>query len=162
MPYHPSSEPKSPAGGRCLNFLIADADSRMANLIAGNLRTLGYRVAGVARTGNEAVNMALMGRPDIVIMDINLPPIDGIRAARQLLKYHHIPIVLTGAGSDTQAANRAGEIKAVGFLAKPFTPGQLKAVIQIAVAGCEPVTPKKTRTSAASAGGGQVALGGTK
>jgi response regulator NasT len=108
----------------------------MAELLAANLARLGHRVVGVASNGMEAIELALETRPDVVIMDIQMPVLDGLEAAAQILAQHRIPIVLSTGLSDARTLNRAADLNVISFLVKPFSPAQLKVALHLAIAQC--------------------------
>jgi response regulator NasT len=116
------------------SVLVADDDRTMAELLATNLRRLGHRVVGVAWNGKEAVEMALKTRPDVVIMDIHMPVLDGLEAAGEILASQRIPIVLSTGLADCRTVNRAIDLRVISYLVKPFSPAQLKVAVSMAVA----------------------------
>lgn len=118
------------------SVVIADDDRTMADLLATNLRRLGHKVVGIAANGKEAVDLAFKTRPDVLIMDIHMPVLDGLNAAREILASRHVPIVLSTGMSDTRSLNRAVDLNVISYLVKPFSPAQLKVAIHLAVAQC--------------------------
>ncbi len=118
------------------SVVVADDDRTMAELLATNLRRLGHRVVGIAWNGKEAVEMTLKTRPDLVIMDIHMPVLDGIEAAHEILSHSMIPIVMSTGMSDTITVHRAIDLNLISYLVKPFSPAQLKVAVQVAVAQC--------------------------
>ena len=103
-------------------------------------------LAGVAADGEEAVRLALETRPDVVLMDLRMPRVDGITATRRLRARPHPPevIVLTTFDADENVlrALRAG---ASGFLLKDSPPGQIAEAIRRVAAGDPILSPKITR-----------------
>jgi len=118
------------------SVVIADDDRTMADLLATNLRRLGHKVVGIAANGKEAVDLAFKARPDVLIMDIHMPVLDGLNAAREILASRQVPIVLSTGMSDTRSLNRAVDLNVISYLVKPFSPAQLKVAIHLAVAQC--------------------------
>ncbi|HEX4086690.1 MAG TPA: response regulator [Chthoniobacteraceae bacterium] len=116
------------------SVVIAEDDRIMADLMAMNLRRLGHRVAGIAANGKEAVTMALKTRPDVMVMDIHMPILDGFQAAREILTNYPVPVVLMSGMSDARAASRAADLNIISYLVKPFSPAQLKIAVHLAVA----------------------------
>ena len=102
-----------------LRVIIADDDPFARRVIKGALQAAGLTVVAEAKTGREAVQLVLHYRPDVVVMDVVMPELDGILATRQLLKANpeQLVVVLTGGGEHELGllALRAG---AVGFLSK--------------------------------------------
>ena len=102
-----------------LRVIIADDDPFARRVIKGALQAAGLTVVAEAKTGREAVQLVLHYRPDVVVMDVVMPELDGILATRQILKANpeQLVVVLTGGGEHELGllALRAG---AVGFLSK--------------------------------------------
>jgi len=98
------------------------------------LTQLGYLVVGEAGDGQSAVNLARELKPDAVIMDIKMPDLDGIEAARILTQERIAPVLLLTAYSDTELITRAREAGVAGYLVKPFRESDLAPAIEIAMA----------------------------
>jgi len=98
------------------------------------LTNLGYLVVGEAGDGKSAVNQARELRPDVVIMDIKMPDMDGIEAARILTQERIAPVVLLTAFSQRDLVERAKEAGVVGYLVKPFRESDLGPAIEVALA----------------------------
>jgi response regulator NasT len=98
------------------------------------LSQLGYLVVGEAGDGQSAVNIARELKPDIVIMDIKMPDLDGIEAARILTQEKIAPVLLLTAYSDRELIDRAREAGVAGYLVKPFRESDLAPAIEIALA----------------------------
>lgn len=116
------------------SVVVADDDRTMADLLATNLRRLGHRVVGVAWNGREAVDMTLKLQPDVVMMDIHMPVLDGLQAAREILGKRLMPIVMSTGMSDARSLHRAVDLHVISYLVKPFSPAQLKVAVHLAVA----------------------------
>ena len=101
--------------------IVADDDPFARRLISGVLERAGMIVVAEARDGHEAVKLGVLHRPDVIVMDVVMPGIDGVRATRRIIKAvpDQLVIMLTSAGEDDLGllALRAG---AVGFLSKEF------------------------------------------
>jgi two-component system, response regulator PdtaR len=97
------------------------------------LENLGYQVVGEAGDGVAAVNLARTLRPDLVLMDIKMPELDGISAAQTLHDEHVTPVLLLTAYSDREFVDRAVEAGVMGYLVKPFAEVQLKPAIDVAL-----------------------------
>ena len=101
--------------------IVADDDPFARRLISGVLERAGMIVVAEARDGHEAVKLGVLHRPDVIVMDVVMPGIDGVRATRRIIKAvpDQLVIMLTSAGEDELGllALRAG---AVGFLSKEF------------------------------------------
>jgi two-component system, response regulator PdtaR len=93
----------------------------------------GYVVAGEAGDGETAVKLTESLRPDLVIMDIKMPGLDGISAAERITSEHLAPVVILTAFSQRDLVLRARDAGAMAFLVKPFTKADLMPAIEIAV-----------------------------
>ncbi len=97
------------------------------------LENLGYTVVGEAGDGVAAVNLARTLKPDLVLMDIKMPELDGISAAETLSQERVAPVLLLTAYSDKEFVDRAVDAGVMGYLVKPFAEAQLKPAIEIAL-----------------------------
>jgi CheY-like chemotaxis protein len=89
------------------------------------LEDAGYQVCPDARDGIEAVELAREQRPDLVLIDLSLPRLDGVEATRQILGERDVPIVALSGQSSGELIGRAVEAGAVGYVLKPFSETQL-------------------------------------
>jgi AmiR/NasT family two-component response regulator len=97
------------------------------------LENLGYIVIGEAGDGVAAVNLARTLKPDLVLMDIKMPELDGISAAETLSSERVTPVLLLTAYSDKEFVDRAVDAGVMGYLVKPFAEAQLKPAIEVAL-----------------------------
>ena len=97
------------------------------------LENLGYSVIGEAGDGVAAVNLARTLKPDLVVMDIKMPELDGISAAETLAQERVTPVLLLTAYSDKEFVDRAVDAGVMGYLVKPFAEAQLKPAIEVAL-----------------------------
>jgi AmiR/NasT family two-component response regulator len=114
--------------------IVADDESIIRMDLREMLTNLGYLVVGEAGDGRSAVNQARELRPDVVIMDIKMPDMDGIEAARILTQERIAPVVLLTAFSQRDLVERAKEAGVVGYLVKPFRESDLGPAIEVALA----------------------------
>jgi AmiR/NasT family two-component response regulator len=112
-------------------ILIADDESLILMDLREMLTNLGYLVVGEANDGRSAVNMARELRPDLVIMDVKMPDMDGIEAAQVLTAEKVAPVLLLTAYSQQDLMERAKEAGVVGYLVKPFRESNLAPAVEI-------------------------------
>jgi response regulator NasT len=93
----------------------------------------GFEVVGEAGDGEKAVALAEELRPDLVVMDVKMPLLDGISAAELIGKKNIAPVVLLTAFSQRELVERAAEAGALAYVVKPFTPNDLLPAIDIAL-----------------------------
>jgi AmiR/NasT family two-component response regulator len=114
--------------------IIADDESLIRMDLREMLTNLGYLVVGEVADGRSAVNQARELRPDVVIMDIKMPDMDGIEAAKVLTEERISPVVLLSAYSQRDLVQRAREAGVVAYLVKPYREEELSPAIEIALA----------------------------
>ena len=113
--------------------VVAEDESLIRLDIVEILRDNGFDVVGEAGDGETAVALATELRPDLVVMDVKMPQLDGISAAEKLAKNHIAPVVLLTAFSQKELVERASEAGALAYVVKPFTPSDLLPAIEIAL-----------------------------
>lgn len=114
--------------------IIADDESIIRMDLREMLTNLGYLVIGEAGDGRSAVNLARELRPDVVIMDIKMPDMDGIDAAKILTEERIAPTLLLTAYSQQELIERAKAAGVVGYIVKPFRESDLAPAIEVALA----------------------------
>ncbi len=114
--------------------IIADDESLIRMDLREMLTNLGYLVVGEAGDGKSAVNLARELRPDIVLMDIKMPDMDGIEAARVLTEERVAPVLLLSAFSQQDLVQRAQQAGVAGYLVKPFRETDLAPAIEVSLA----------------------------
>lgn len=114
--------------------IIADDESLIRMDLREMLTNQGYLVIGEAGDGRSALNLARELRPDIVIMDIKMPDLDGIEAARALTQERLAPVLLLSAYSQQELIQRASQAGVAGYLVKPFRENDLAPAIEVALA----------------------------
>ncbi len=114
--------------------IIADDESLIRMDLREMLTNQGYLVVGEVGDGRSAVNLARELRPDIVIMDIKMPDMDGIEAARVLTEEKIAPVLLLSAYSQQELVQRARQAGVAGYLVKPFRESDLPPAIEVALA----------------------------
>ena len=128
MPSDSTSEPAGPA-----RILVVEDESIIRIDIVESLRGFGYDVVGEAADGEAAVAMATELRPDLVVMDVKMPKMDGISAAEKLHQARIAPVLLLTAFSQKELVERASEAGVVAYIVKPFTPADLLPAVEIAL-----------------------------
>lgn len=111
--------------------LVAEDESLIRLDIVETLKEFGFDVVAEAPDGAEAVRLATDLKPDLVVMDIKMPIMDGIAAAAEMQALK-IPVVLLTAFSQKELVDRASEAGAMAYIVKPFTPNDLLPAIEIA------------------------------
>jgi AmiR/NasT family two-component response regulator len=117
--------------------IIADDESLIRMDLREMLTNQGYLVVGEVADGRSAVNQARELRPDIIIMDIKMPDMDGIEAAKILTEERIAPVVLLSAYSQRDLVQRAREAGVVAYLVKPYREEELTPAIEVALARFE-------------------------
>ena len=112
--------------------VVAEDESLIRMDIVETLRDKGFDVVGEAGDGNKAFELAFALKPDLIVMDIKMPDLDGLSAAEKIAELK-IPVVLLTAFSQQELVTRAAEVGAMAFLVKPFSPQDLLPAIEIAL-----------------------------
>lgn len=115
-------------------LVIADDESLIRMNLKETLVGMGYLVIGEAGDGVSVINLARELRPDLVLMDIKMPKLDGIQAAKVLTEEKIAPVLLLTAYSDRELVDRAKEAGVVNYIVKPFRENELLPAIEIAMA----------------------------
>ncbi len=117
-----------------VRVVIADDDPIIRMDLREMLAGMNYAVAGEAADGKHAVELARQLHPDLVIMDIRMPELDGIEAARTLTAEEVAPVLLLTAYSEPDLVQRAARAGVIGYLVKPFREAQLGPAIEVTLA----------------------------
>src|SRR5947209_16883807 len=115
-----------------MRVLVAEDETIIRLDLRDLLERLGFEVCAEARDGEEAVRLARSEKPDVAIMDVKMPKLDGIDAARQIIDERPIPIVMLTAYGQDEIVSRAVEAGVFGYLVKPFREQDLLPAIQAA------------------------------
>jgi two-component system, response regulator PdtaR len=115
------------------SVLVAEDEALIRLDLVEMLKEEGYAVAGEAVDGEQAVAMATELRPDLVILDVKMPKLDGIDAAAAIAGERIAPVVILTAFSQRELVERAREAGAMAYLVKPFAKHDLVPAIELAV-----------------------------
>jgi len=114
-------------------ILVAEDEAIIRLDLAEMLTEAGYEVVGQASNGEQAVALAEELRPDLVIMDVKMPVLDGISAAEQIGAARICPVVMLTAFSQTELVERARDAGVMAYVVKPFTAADVTPAIDIAL-----------------------------
>ena len=117
-----------------MRVVIAEDDSLVELGLRRMLKCLGHEVVGSARNGKEAVQLTQDQHPDIAVLDIRMPEVDGLEAARRIGEKCPVPILMLTAFTEHKLVKEAAESGAVAYLLKPVTMNQLEVAMSLAVA----------------------------
>ena len=129
-----------------LRVVVAEDEALIRMDVVATLQEAGYQVVGEAGDGEEAVRLAIELVPDLMIMDIKMPKLDGISAAEKISELK-IPVVLLTAFSQADLVKRAADAGAMAYVTKPFKPSDLLPAIQIALSRSEELVALETEIS---------------
>jgi response regulator NasT len=113
-------------------IVVAEDESLIRMDIIETLKDQGFDVVGEAGDGIKAIDLAKELMPDLMVMDIKMPDMDGLSAAEQIAKLR-IPVVFLTAFNQQELVTRASEVGAMAFLVKPFSPEDLLPAIEVAL-----------------------------
>jgi response regulator NasT len=129
-----------------MRILVAEDETIIRLDLRDLLERAGFEVCAEARDGEEAVRLARSKQPDLAIMDVKMPKLDGIDAARKILDERPIPIVMLTAYGQQELVARAIEAGVFGYLVKPFREQDLLPAIQTARARYEELAALREET----------------
>jgi len=113
--------------------LVAEDEALIRLDLVEMLSEAGYQVVGQAADGEQALALAFELKPDLVILDVKMPVMDGITAAEQIVAARLAPVLMLTAFSQTELIERAKDAGAMAYLVKPFSLPDLIPAIEIAV-----------------------------
>lgn len=116
-----------------LNIVIADNESIIRMDLREMLEEQGHTIVGEAHDGKQALEMTRKYRPDLVMMDIKMPNMDGITAAKAIADEGISPVILLTAFSDSEIVNRAKDAGVLAYLVKPVREESISPTIEIAL-----------------------------
>lgn len=115
-------------------ILIAEDNDLVSLTLEEQLKGLGYDVVGIARSGTEAITLAHRLVPDLIIMDIRMPEMEGTEAAAVIRDQRPVPIIMLTAYADKETIRKAEAAGALAYLVKPVNENELPPAIDIALA----------------------------
>jgi response regulator NasT len=127
--------------------VVAEDEALIRLDIVEMLRDAGYDVVAEADNGQLAVELARQHRPDLVLMDVKMPVLDGITAAEQIASERIAPVVLLTAFSQRELVERAREAGAMAYVVKPFTVDDVVPAIEIAISRFEEISALEREVS---------------
>jgi response regulator NasT len=128
----PSADPPAPRQAPA-SILVAEDEEVAALAIRRGLEVYGYRILGPALTGADAVRLAEAEHPDLAVLDINMPLMDGLTAADHIQMKLGVPAVILSAYTDAEYLDRARRIGVSGYLVKPVRSEELAVAIDLAL-----------------------------
>jgi AmiR/NasT family two-component response regulator len=120
-------------GAPVRRVVIAEDEALIRLDLAEMLEEEGYHVVGQAGDGQTAVDLAEQHRPDLVVLDVKMPQLDGITAAQRIAEQRIAPVVILTAFSQRDLVDRARDAGAMAYLVKPFNKFDLVPAIEMAV-----------------------------
>lgn len=129
------SEEQEPAR----TVVVAEDEALIRMDIVEILRDQGFDVVAETDNGQKAVELAELHRPQLVLMDVKMPIMDGITAAEEISKKQLAPVVLLTAFSQKELVDRATEAGAMAYVVKPFGPHDLIPAIEVAISRYEQI-----------------------
>ncbi len=125
------SESTSPSGVTSARILVAEDEAIIRLDLVEMLSEAGYTVVAEAANGVEAIALAKEHRPDLAILDVKMPELDGISAAEQIIEI--APVLMLTAFSQRELVERARDAGAMAYVVKPFSISDLVPAIEIAI-----------------------------
>lgn len=120
-----------------MNVLLAEDEYMSLIGLKESIEKLGHQVIAEATDGKKAVKLALNKNPDLIIMDINMPILDGLEAIKKINQESCIPIIIVSGYYEDDLVDKAKELGVFEYLVKPVTTHDLKVAIEITTARFE-------------------------
>jgi len=116
------------------SILIVEDEGVVALSLQAVLKKMGYKVVGIAVTGNEAIALAQEHKPDVILMDIHIKgDIDGIQTTEKINEFSDVPVIFLTAYADDETVQRAIKTRSHSYLVKPYNPRELYSNIEFAI-----------------------------
>ena len=127
--------------------VVAEDESLIRLDIVEALGDAGYDVVGEAASGQEALDFTRKMKPDVVVMDVKMPGMDGITAAKEIGKDNLAPVVMLTAFSQQKLVEKAAEAGAMAYVVKPFVPEKLLPALEVAITRFEQINTLRDEVS---------------
>ena len=127
-------------------LVIDDHEPSRKNLV-GVLAENGFQIVGAATSGAAGLQLASASAPDVILMAVGLPDLDGIRAARKIMQANPLPIVLVTSHYDAATIERAKRAGVMGYLIKPLREGELLPAIELAISHFQEFVALRAKSS---------------
>ena len=114
-----------------VRILVAEDEALIRMDLVEMLQGAGYEVVAQATNGQEAIDLAIEHKPDLAILDVKMPILDGITAAEKIIQI--APVLMLTAFSQKELVDRARDAGVMAYVVKPFTIGDLMPAIEIAI-----------------------------
>lgn len=134
-----------------MKVLIADDERKVASSLQEMLEQMGHNVVGMVEDGHRAIEACRRYLPDVVLMDIEMPGLDGLSAAHQIARDPGTPILILTAHGEPELVEAAIEEGAIQYLLKPVTGPALNAALMMALARSREIKELKERSEALEA-----------
>lgn len=127
-----TSQTEPQEGQQGQRVLLAEDEALIRLDLAEMLTEAGYEVVGQASNGEEAVSLAESLRPDLIIMDVKMPVMDGLTAAETIGEQRICPVIMLTAFSQKELVERARDAGVMAYIVKPFTVSDVTPAIEVA------------------------------
>ncbi|MBA3471107.1 MAG: response regulator transcription factor [Herpetosiphonaceae bacterium] len=135
-----------------MQILVVDDEPAVTDLLGYNLRKAHYEVL-VAADGRQALQLAAQERPDLILLDLMLPQVDGLDVCRELRRTSQVPIIILSARDDEIDRVLGLELGADDYVGKPFSIRELLARIKVVLRRAQPAAPATVANLLAGPGG---------
>lgn len=129
----PGIFPSPTSKSHARRVVVAEDEALIRLDVVETLREAGYEVVAEAADGEQAITLVKEHRPDLVVMDVKMPVLDGISAAERIVSDRIAPVVLLTAFSQQELVERARDAGVMAYVVKPFTAAELLPALEIAV-----------------------------
>jgi response regulator NasT len=118
---------------RTLRIAVADDEPEIRQFFQELLSQLGHKIVAMAATGRQLIDQCRTARPDLVITDIKMPDLDGVRAAEEINRDHPVPVILVTGHHEADLLARVAADHVMAYLSKPAKAIDLQAAISLAM-----------------------------